>query len=153
MTISPKLRSLVQAGLLVMLLSGCDQEVTPIAPEYSDFVGVWENGMPEGSDYHFLQITASGYLIQAQWHRQDGVTNCTIINRLPVKTLSESQINASAYWIINVDLSVDSPPEESNGSLLMTVDGDPMIKTDDRREGFDFKWECGDDGLIRVPVD
>lgn len=148
-----RLRSAGQLGLLALLLGGCGEEPASIAREYSDFVGVWESGvLGESDSYRFLQITASGYMTHAHWRRQGNNTRCVVVNSIPVKTLSPSLIHGSAFWVINVELVVDVPPDEDGGVLRMTVEGEDMVRTDDRDEGVDFNWDCADGGLAQTPL-
>ncbi len=141
------------AGLMAFLLGGCDQEAVPISQEYSDFVGVWESGvLGEGNSYRFLQVTASGYVTHAHWQRQGNSKSCVIIDSIPVRTLSASLIHGSAFWVINVELVVDSPPKDTDGVMRMTVEGEELIRTDDRQEGLDFDWDCVDGGLAQTPL-
>jgi hypothetical protein len=45
---------------MVLMLTGCEQEPTPISAEHVAFVGVWEQGKFGGdTTYEYLQISVS----------------------------------------------------------------------------------------------
>jgi hypothetical protein len=135
---------------LLAALAGCDQrEATPLPPEMTAFVGVWELGrFGESDPYAYLQISADGHIAYARSDTTGMGSSCMTVGWAPIGKISDTEIVVPLFWGLTIDFVVDAPPGRSGDAMRMTVDGDTLTRTDSRSGGFDFDWDC-DDGLKR----
>ena len=135
---------------MVLMLTGCEQEPTPISVEHVGFVGVWEQGKFGGdATYEYLQISASGYFSYARIEKSDGVSTCAVIEKTPIKNITDGQISVSVLGIFTSDFEVNKPPTEVGNSMRMTIDGNDLTRTDIRQDRFDYAWSCTEGDLYR----
>lgn len=137
-------------SIMALMLTGCGSEPSPLSAEHAAFIGVWEQGeFGQGGTYEYLQISASGYLAYARVEKNEGSSVCIVIEKTRVGKITPSQISVSFLWFFTIDFEINKPPVEAGDFLRMTLDGNALIKTDDRQEGFDFSWSCSDYDLAR----
>ena len=141
--------ALCLAALLVAL-AGCEQrEATPLPPEMSAWVGVWELGrFGESDPYAYLQISADGHVAYARSDTTGTGSSCMTMEKVAIGTISETEIVVPLFWGLSIDFVVDAPPRSFGDAMQITVDGDVLTRTDSRAGRFDYGWDC-DDGLKR----
>ena len=152
-TIRSCVRLFRDLSIVALVLTGCSEKPTPISLEHAVFVGVWEQGrFGEGTNYRYLQISASGYFAYARFEEKGAVSTCVVIEKSPVKQITNSQINVSFLWFFTTEFEINKPPTEVGDTLRMTIDGNVLTRTDSRQDGFDFAWSCNGDDLVRRSV-
>jgi len=140
--------------MLASVLVGCSQEPAPISQNRTSYVGIWEQGnFGEGTKYQYLQISASGYLASARFAKVGGTTTCSVVGKIPITSITSSKISTSALWVINMDFTVNRPPKREGNTERMTIDGNELIKTDARTDGFKYTWSCSEAELVRSVAD
>ena len=138
---------------MVLMLTGCEQEPTPISAEHVAFVGVWEQGKFGGdTTYEYLQISASGYFSYARIEKSDGVSTCVVIEKMPIESITNRQISVSVLWFFTSDFEINKPPTAVGDSMRMTIDGNELTRTDIRQDRFDYAWSCTEGDLYRNSV-
>ena len=135
--------------LFSAVVAGCYQRPEPIPLAHADYVGVWEHGAFAGDGiYVHMQITADGWMTYARSDRSGRSSRCTNYSGIRVQRIAAGNISALMFWPFELEFVTDGPPRRVDGMWRMKVDGDPLKKTDDRREWLDFKFAC-DGGLKR----
>lgn len=138
---------------MALMLTGCEMEPTPISAEHVAFVGVWEQGKFGGdTTYVYLQISASGYFSYARIEKSDGVSTCVVIEKNPIKSITDGQISVSILAIFTSEFEINKPPTAVGDSIRMTIDGNDLTRTDIRQDRFDYAWSCAAGALNRNSV-
>lgn len=140
----------------LLALGGCEPEAvvaTPLPPGKSAYVGIWEQGQyGRGETYVYLQISEDGYFSYARIDTSGVGSSCMAIEKTPVGSISDTRITVPLFWDFTLDFAVNATPRQSAGALRMTIDGDALQRTDSRRGGFDYVWQCDDGDISRRRV-